>query len=337
MARWRKALKGVGVAVGVVALAGGGAVAWAASAADATLSRPEEPLPALVASRDPAVIARGEYLARGPAHCAICHTGSDRDHPEEVAKTPFRGGLAFEMGPLGTRYAPNLTPDPETGIGRWTDAQLARTLRTGVTPSGELSIFMTYSVGYLSDDDIVAILSYLRSLEPVRHEVPKGEWSVVARSLMGFGAFRVAPRRAPPPVHVPPAEQPTVERGRYLAEHAAFCAGCHTPSDPATFQASGPAFSGGNVEPSHGKDSDFEYAPPNLTSAPSGYVGRVDEDAFVQRMRAGRTHLTSIMPWECYAIMTDADLKSIYRFLRSVPPATKDTGPPYRKIGSFAP
>lgn len=337
MSRWKKVLKGGAVGLGVLILAGGGAVAWASSAAEAALSRPDAALSGLTASTDPAVIARGEYLARGPAHCAICHTGSDRDHPEQVAKTPFRGGLSFEMGPLGTRYAPNLTPDKETGIGRWTDAQLARALRTGVTPSGELSIFMTYSVGHLSDDDIVAILSYLRSLEPVRNEVPKGQWSVLARSLMGFGLFQVEPRSAPPPAHVPPAEQPSVERGRYLAEHAAFCAGCHTPADPATFKPNGPAFGGGNVEPSHGKDSDFEYAPPNLTASPTGWVGRADEDAFVKRMRAGRTHLTSIMPWECYAIMTDADLKSIYRFLRTVPPVEKDTGPTYRKIGSFTP
>jgi hypothetical protein len=105
--------------------------------------------------------------------------------------------------------------------------------------------------------------------------------------------------------------------------------------DQATFKSNGPAFSGGTPEPSHGADSDYEFAAPNLTSAPTGYVGRVSEEGFVARMRSGRVHKSSIMPWECYGAMSDADLRSIYRFLKTVPPVDVDTGPAYRKIGSY--
>src|SRR5947209_2034083 len=80
----------------------------------------DAPLPTVKVSTDPAVLKRGEYLVYGPAHCVECHSGS----AEEYARTgkgeriPLRGGLRFQMGPLGSIYSRNLTPDPETGIGR---------------------------------------------------------------------------------------------------------------------------------------------------------------------------------------------------------------------------
>jgi mono/diheme cytochrome c family protein len=279
-------------------------------------------------------VALGRYLTWN-ADCWTCHSADfaklDPMNPPATPGYLIGGNLVEGV------VTPNLTPDPETGIGKLSDAELARAIRSGVMPDGELSVFMAMSVGELSDEDLVAVMSYLRSLPPVKKAVPRGEWGVLAKVLTAFGLFQLEPRPVEGPTHVPPAPEPSLERGRYLARHAAFCASCHTTYDPATFKPSGPAFGGGTVEPSHGADSDHEYAPPNLTSAPSGYVGRVSEDAFVARMRAGRVHETSIMPWECYATMTDADLRSIYRFIKTVPRVDVDTGPSYRKIGSFPP
>jgi mono/diheme cytochrome c family protein len=337
MKSWKKVLRGLGMVLGGLLLLLGVAVLYGAATGEAKLQHPAWPAPELVASKDPEVIARGKYLAHGPAHCSMCHTTDDIDHPEKVATTPFSGGLEFAMGPIGTRYGRNLTSDVETGIGRLTDAELARSIRSGVMSDGELSIFMSMAVGELSDTDLVAVMSYLRSLPPVKKAVPRGEWGVLAKVLTAFGIFQLAPRSVEGPAHVPPGDEPSIERGGYLAKHAALCGACHTPTDPTTFKPNGPPFSGGTPEASHGADSDYEYAPPNLTAAPTGYVGRMAEDVFVARMRAGRTHLTSIMPWECYVTMTDADLRSIYRFLKSVPPVDVETGPAYRKIGSFPP
>lgn len=114
-----------------------------------------------------------------------------------------------------------------------------------------------------------------------------------------------------------------------------LCTECHTALDPMTFAHAGPKGAGSNPEPSHGADSHMEYVAPNLTSDPSGVTGRLDEDAFVARMRAGRQHATSIMPWENIGQATDADLRSVYRHLRSLPPVANDLGPTYREAGSF--
>lgn len=338
MSMWRKVLLGLGGLMGVAFVGVAGLVGFAAVTADSMLQYPDWPAPDVKASTDPDVIARGKYLAHGPAHCATCHGGStNRDDPASILNvTNLDGGLDFAMGPIGTRYARNLTPDPETGIGRFSDAEIARAIRSGVLPSGELSIFMALSQGNYSDEDVAAIVSYLRSLPPVKKEVPPGEYYIMAKVFLRYGLFGFDPRPVEGPSGVQAAAEPTVERGQYLAENAAFCRGCHTPYDPATFTPNGPAFSGGTPEASHGEDHDFEFAPPNLTSASVGYTGRTTEDAFVARFKsAGRAHKSSIMPWESYSTMTENDLRSIYRYLRTVPPVEVDTGPPYRKIGSW--
>jgi hypothetical protein len=228
--------------------------------------------------------------------------------------------------------------DPETGIGRYSDAEIARAIRTGVLPDGELSVFMTISQGNPSDEDLVAILSYLRSAPPVRNEVPRGTWSLLGKVLLRAGMFPFKPRAAEGPKGAPAGVEPSVERGRYLAEDLAFCEACHTPFDMATFEHNGPPFSGGTPEPSHGEDEEFEFAPPNLTSSPVGYTGRLDEDAFVARFKVGgRVYKSSVMPWESFSTMTESDIRSIYRFLRTVPPSDVDNGPPYRKLGTWPP
>lgn len=326
---WKIALIGLS-SVGAVM---GGLVAYAAATATSNIQFPETPSPDLRASADPEVIERGRYLVHGPAHCAQCHSTDERTDPAAIRTTPLRGGLAFAMGPLGTRYARNLTPDPATGIGNRTDAELARTLRTGVLHDGELSFFMKFAASNLADEDIVAVISYLRSLEPVRHEVPKGDWYLFGKVLLVYAFPRLEPRNHEGPKYVAASGEPTLERGEYLAEHVALCSACHTTMDPSTFETVGPKVGGSLPDPSHGDDHEMEFVAPNLTSHPTGYTGKVTEDEFVARLRAGRIHTSSIMPWECFADTSEADLRSIYRYLRSLPPVDNDTGPSYRKLG----
>lgn len=337
MSGWlRKVVKGGAILAVACGGIGAGVGAWAASTAGEKLAFPDTPYPDLKASTDPEVIARGEYLVRGPAHCSQCHSGTDRNAPEQVLTEPLHGGMEFAMGPLGSLFARNLTSDAETGIGRRTDAELARVLRTGVLPEGELSVFMRYSAANLSDEDVIAVISYLRATEPVRNEVPNRQLTTLGLIIVRLAFPEMLPRAADVPVGVPAGEEPSVERGEYLAENVMLCNACHTEYDPATFEPTGPKGGGGLVEVSKGDDTDMEYWPPNLTSHPTGVTGKLDEDAFLARIRAGRAHTTSIMPWENFGQATDADLRSVYRYLKSLPPVDNDQGPTYRPVGWVA-
>src|SRR6185503_6800613 len=135
MSALRKVGKVSAVVVGVLVLlllAYGG---YASAMAKGRLSFPDTPYPTIVTSKDPAVIERGRYLAQGPAHCSSCHGAVNaKGEPTltPAGDVPLSGGYAFELGPLASFHAANLTPDAETGIGKRSDAELARTVRSGI-------------------------------------------------------------------------------------------------------------------------------------------------------------------------------------------------------------
>ncbi len=326
----KKVAVGIGGVFGCVVLGAGGYTAWAFSVYESRVSFPDTELPDLHASTDPEVIARGRYLVNGPAHCSQCHSAGTPEHPELVGNSPLHGGYEFAMGPIATTYAANLTPDIETGIGRRTDPELARAIRYGVLADGSYSLFMASSVAKPADDDIVAILSYLRSEPAVRKEVPVGHWGPLGKLMIPMLTLLPADAK---PVFAPPAEIPSVERGAYLARSLALCTSCHSKYDMSTFKPTGPEAGGGDPEASHGKDSDKEFVTPNLTSDPTGMTGKLTEDQFVRRMLAGRVYASSIMPWEGFQQMTESDLRSVYLFLHSLPPVQNDVGPTYRDVG----
>src|SRR5204863_9439223 len=133
----------------------------------------------------------------------------------------------------------------------------------------------------MSDDDLVAILSYLRSLPPVKNSVPENRWTTLGKVVRSL-APTFKPRREIHPPSVAPAEAPTHERGEYLARHVANCVGCHTPRDPMTFAAVGADFSGGfEMEPMPlpGADPAVWFRTPNLTPAPDGALQKFPDRA----------------------------------------------------------
>jgi mono/diheme cytochrome c family protein len=329
------AAKGLAVLLALVVVAVGALVAYASSSAEQKLQFPDTPRPAVAASTDPAVIEQGRYLVHGPAHCAQCHSTADRDHPEQIATHALTGGLEFTMGPIATTWSANLTPDPETGIGKLSDSDIARAVRTGVMHDGSYSLLMTLSAAKPSDADLTAIISYLRSLEPQPNPVKKGQWGLLGKVMVTFVDLK--PATAPAPTHVAAGESPSAERGQYLSDNVALCTVCHTGFDMATFQPTGPKAGGGLAEPSHGTDTHMEFHAPNLTSDPTGITGKLDEEAFVARLKGGRVYASSIMPWENFAVMADDDARSIYRYLKALPAVKNDTGPGYREIGSWQP
>jgi mono/diheme cytochrome c family protein len=286
----------------------------------------EAPLPAVSATTDSAAIARGRYLAHGPAHCAACHVApADTAALRSGAQPPLAGGHVFVIPP-GSFRVPNLTPDSATGIGRRSDGELARILRYGVRADGRAAIpFMTAQEA--SDEDLVALISFLRSQAPVRHEVPPHAPNFLGKAILAFMISPVGPRSTPPQAT---PQGITAERGAYLANGLAACVGCHTQRSMATGAYTGAPFAGGAPSPVEG-DPTREIVAPNLT--PDSATGRISawgEDQFVARFRAGKAIPESYMPWEFYQRASDEDLRSIYRYLRTLPPVRNETGPSLR-------
>lgn len=292
--------------------------------------------PDLKASTDSAVIAHGEYLVRGPAHCSNCHVSSYEefikvDRGEEI---PLQGGVMLPLGPLGKISPANLTPDPETGIGRYEDREVFRMMRHAVKPDGTATLSLMMPFWNMADEDLIAIVSYLKSCEPVKNEVPRPQYTFmgkVVRTLVPI--FRPVFDPVPPPNA--PEMAPTVERGEYLARYVANCVGCHTERDPATYEAIGPEFAGGmELEPLPelnklvGVDPDLWVRSVNLTPHPESALSRFETvDDWIARFRQGRVIMNSPMQWGPFSRMTDEDLEALYLFFNSLEPVENDVEP----------
>ena len=124
------------------------------------------------------------------------------------------------MGPLGAVYSRNLTPDTETGIGRYSDAQIAPMMRWAVRPDGRATVEPMMPYGDMADDDLAAIISYLRAQPPVRNLVPANEWTLMGKVVKSFVSI-AKPRRSINPPQTAPPEGMTKERGEYLARYVA--------------------------------------------------------------------------------------------------------------------
>ena len=279
------------------------------------------PVPDLNVESDLAMIERGRYLAQGPAHCIDCHSPLDKvlahDSDDDLVMT---GGFGLEIPP-GTFYAPNITPDKETGIGRYSDGQLYRMLRYNIRPNGQAAIdFMPFF--NMADDDIYAIIAYLRSTTGVKHKMPESELTFLGKALTTFGAIK--PSKPEKPVRKTVKEDTTVAYGKYLAYAVANCMGCHTDRDMQTGEFIGEDYAGGLTFGPDVLTQGRVYVTPNLTpDKQTGIMAEWDEESFIDRMRAGKIYETSPMPWKAFQMMKDNDLKAIYRFLKTVKPVAK--------------
>ncbi len=259
---------------------------------------------------DPAAVSRGEYLLRAAGGCT-CHTAGDG--------ASLAGGRPLET-PFGVYYSTNLTPDPETGLGDWTDADFIRAMREGVGPDGTdyFPVFPYTSFTRMTQDDLRDMLAYLRSLEPVRaparpHEAGVLGWRVAARAW----------RRAffePGPLGVEAGRPDAWHRGRYLVEALAHCGECHTPRGLAG-RLDARMHLAGSVEGPEG-----ELAP-NITPDDETGIGSWSRPDLTWFLQTGlkpdgddTQGLMSEVIEHGYAHLSDADLGSIAEYLRSVPP-----------------
>lgn len=262
--------------------------------------------------RTPERVERGKYLVNGVVLCFDCHSQAIKDFKDVKAGeapvfTKLGSGRVFEEG--GARLVvPNITPDVETGAGTWTDDQFARAIREGIGHDGRtLFPLMPYEdFRYLTDDDLASIVVYIRSLEPVRHDMPKNKIPFPLSRLIN-----AVPQPITAPVIVDTADP--ISRGRYLTK-IAHCANCHTPRDKTGKPLPGMEFAGGA--------SFGPVVSANITPDASG-ISYYDEKLFLQVMRTGHVGarpLNAPMPWWFFKNMSEDDLKSIFAYLRTVKP-----------------
>jgi mono/diheme cytochrome c family protein len=232
------------------------------------------------------------------------------------------GGFMFEL-PIGVLHTPNITSDVETGIGGYSDGQLYRMLRHNVRHDGQICLELMPFFA-MSEYDVESVIAYLRSLKPVKQERPDHEYNFLGKAIRTFALKASEPATAPKDFV---QRDSTVEYGKYLSEAVANCMGCHTERDLKTGAFVGEPYAGGTVF-EDGSTQYWKFVTPNLTPDPeTGVMASWSEEQFITRMRGGRVHMTSPMPWGPFSRLDDLDLKALYMFLRTVEPVKRDIGP----------
>ena len=274
------------------------------------------PAPEMKAPSTPAALERGRYLAEAMTGCVACHSPIDESRPGDFpqAGLEYAGRVwPAEAGFPGTIVAPNITPDPETGIGRWTDGEVARAIREGVSRDGRpLFPLMNYpSYRDLSDEDVMALVAYLRSRPAIRRDN--------GRTALHFPVGMMI-RTVPQPLEGPPAGLPAggVERGRTMLK-LMLCGDCHTPRDDRGNPVAGKELAGGTAF--RGPWGVVYSA--NITSHPSAGLGTYSNDDLRRVFREGKNRAGRslwVMPWSVTKNLTDSDIDALIAALREVPP-----------------
>ncbi|HEV7239551.1 MAG TPA: cytochrome C [Thermoanaerobaculia bacterium] len=280
----------------------------------------------------PARLARGKYLVHHVAICFDCH--SERTYAYALPFKPGRdgvGGFVWDqkIGFPGVIPAANITPDPDTGIGKWSDGEILRAMREGVDQEGEaLFAIMPYGhYRHMSDEDAMSIVAYLRTIAPQRYEEPKKSLDVPLNFIVKF-----MPEPLAAPV-APPDKTNEVAYGQYLVT-IGVCDDCHSPMGDKGKPVPGKELAGG-VEM---KTPEFRVVSANITPHPTNYMGTATREEFIARFRAfsnftvdtapqAEKGKNTIMPWIAYSGMTDEDLGAVYAYLKTVAPVENKANP----------
>ena len=273
------------------------------------------PFPALAEPAPPEVVAHGKSLVEA-SDCATCHTADPQ--------RPFAGGKRIDT-PFGAIYSPNLTPDRETGIGDWSDADFVRALRFGVAPDSS-RYYPAFPYPYFTKftrGDILAIRAYLSTLTPFRNEEPPPalrfplNFRVVMR-VWNYFFFK--------PGILEPDQQKDIDwnRGRYLVEGAGHCGACHTPKNMFGADRRGRALAGGRVG---------DWFAPRLDGAARSGLKSWSVDDIVEYLQSGRnarSHADGLMAEvvvNSTSKISDGDARAIAVYLKSLP-----AGPPEPQV-----
>jgi hypothetical protein len=258
--------------------------------------------------RTPERRMRGEYLVEGLLQCFVCHSELDWNAPGAPPRPGRKGAGKIVREDANRRLvAPNITPDAETGAGTWTDDMFARAIREGIGHDGRpLSPGMWYmSFRALADEDLAAVIVYLRSIPAVQYRLPPTILSAGEREEIAHMAGALTDKV------VGPDSTDPLARGRYLI-HLADCEGCHT----SWYSSRMPGLlAGGNEIDRDGHTAFSTNITPHATGA--GY----DTAAFINVIRTGKGGtLSGLMPWNVFRNLDDADLAAIHTALRRVNP-----------------
>ncbi len=257
---------------------------------------------------------RGEYLAKAGG-CVGCHTEEKKE-----GAVPFAGGRALKT-PFGTFYGPNITPHPEAGIGRWSEADFVRAMRQGVRPDGAnyFPAFPYPSYTKISDADLRDLWAYLRTIPPSAQASRPHELGLPYRWRLPISAWKWL-YFTPGPFVPDPKASAAVNRGAYLVQALGHCGECHTPRNALggprsdRFLAGGKGPEGKNVSnltPTRlGKMSDAELKGVLTTGMTA------DGDVLADAMGEVVTNTTSQL--------TPADLDALIAYLRSLPPLPEE-------------
>ncbi len=275
------------------------------------------------------VIARGDYLANHVAACIHCHSQRDfnKFSGPVIPGSEGGGGFVFDNKIAdfipGVLYGKNITPDNETGIGTWTDDEILRAVTQGIRKNGDtLFPLMPYAnFNRMAKDDLLSIIAYLRTLKPIKNKIPDRQLMIPISMAYPGPALQASVDG-----NVRPPESETVKYGEYLIT-AADCMGCHT-----AFVKGKPdfslAFAGGNLFTFPG----FKVNSSNITSDSATGLGTWTEERFLTKFTVCREEAgynfnpgtqNTVMPITEFAGMTDADLKAIYAYLKTVKPVVR--------------
>lgn len=273
------------------------------------------PTPATVSEAE-----RGRYLTDA-GNCLSCHT---REGGE-----PFAGGVAFKT-PMGTLYSTNITPDPETGIGDWTAADLRRAMHEGIRPGGSrlFPAFPYPSYTNVTDEDVNAIYAFLRTVEPVRYTPPGNGFLFSQRWAMRFwNALFFEPGR-----YVSDPEKPADwNRGAYLVEGLGHCGACHTPRNLFLAEDRKRAHQGGVVLDHAADGRERRWFAVNLTSATNGLAAWSEDDLtrYLHRgvsRRAGTFGPMNEVIVNSLSKLEVEDVRAMAAYIKSLPAGDQYTG-----------
>jgi len=264
-------------------------------------------------------LARGKYLTEGPAHCFFCHSEHDLTQPQAPIIQAKKGaGWAMPVAELNNISSKNITSDRETGLGAWSDDEIARAIQEGISRDGHaLFPVMPYlDFASLDEEDIASIVVYLRTIPAVRNEVAKRNLPFPLEFIVKTIPTPKTEPRTPHPTSTP------VERGKYLVNTIAGCPGCHTPADQGN-PLPGLAYAGGekfDIPMPKGEAKTFFSA--NITRDPSG-IQHYDEAMFIETLHTGQVKgrpLSFVMPFEFFKNITDDDARDIFAYLATITP-----------------
>jgi mono/diheme cytochrome c family protein len=260
-------------------------------------------------------LERGTYLVRGIVACGNCHTPKDAAGKAR-ADLELAGGHEFDL-PIGKPIAPNITPDEETGIGSWTDAQIITAIREGKRPNGTL-IGPPMPIGLyrqMSDRDVEAIVAYLRAVKPASHKVGKSVYNIPLPSAYGPPVTKVA--------EIPRDDKVTY--GAYLAGPLGHCIDCHTPfASPGVLDLGKIGAGGRELEALSPDGKSAIVISANITPDRESGLGLWSDDEIKTAIRRGEAkdghELVRTMAFDWYAHISETDLDSILAYLRSLKP-----------------